>query len=86
MTNLSHSPLSSLTIEEIFSANPRTLTDSDHLALVVELRARRSEFQSQEAAKAAAGKKARVKPDTVSAPEAAKLDKPTSQLTLDDFL
>lgn len=86
MTDLAFSPLATVDIESIFAANPRELIPADHIRLVTELRARRSAFASDEAAKAAAGKKGRAKAEPISAPEAAKLDKPNSQLTLDDLI
>ena len=83
---LTITPLASVSIEDIFLLDPATLDRSDTERLVAELRRRRSEFASAEAAKQAQGKKAKVKSEAKPAAESAKLDKPTSQLTLDDLL
>lgn len=68
-----------------FSDDPLTLSDSQLSTLVLELRRRRSAFAADEAAKAAAGKSKRPKATAQSAPEAAALDKPVGELSLDDL-
>lgn len=83
------SPLASVpedTLGLIFSSDPRELTSADYSTLVLELRRRRSVHLAEEAAKAAKGKKAKEPKPIISAPEAAKLNKPTAELTLDDLL
>ena len=89
MTEIQLSPLASVpedTLGLIFSSDPRDLADTDYLTLVTELQRRRSIHLAEEAAKAAKGKKAKVEKAVISAPEAAKLNKPTAELTLDDLL
>lgn len=85
----SPSPLafaSEAALDLYFSADPLTLSDADHMRAIVELRRRRSEFASAEAAKSLLPKKARTRADTPSAPKAAALDKPASELSLGDML
>lgn len=85
--DLSHSPLSIMTVEDIFAADPADLADPDFDALVKELRRRRDVFAADEAAKASEGKKARAKRDpTITAATAAALDKPVGEVNLDDLL
>lgn len=87
--SIDNTPLAAVdpdSIKYIFDANPNTLSDADFKTLLVELRRRRSEFASSEAAKAAKGKSARALKPTLSAADAAKLDVPAGELTLDDLL
>lgn len=84
--SLEHTPLASVSIEDIFAAVPTKLTDAEYTTLILELRRRRSVHLAEEAAKAAKGKSAKApKPTAATAPEAAKADVPTSELTLDDL-
>lgn len=84
--SLDHTPLASVSIEEIFAADPTTLTDAEFAALVAEVRRRRSVFHAEEAAKQAKGKKASApKAPAMSAAETAKVDKPTSELDISDL-
>lgn len=69
----------------LFDADPTTLTDADLDALILELRRRRSVFASDEAAKAAAGRKARVKPTAASVAAPQTLDRPVTELSLEDL-
>lgn len=83
------SPLSSaLSIEDIFSLPPSTISDADLTRLVSELRRRRSEFLAAEAAKAMAAKKpkSKIDPSVKASATAAKLDKPSGELSLDDLI
>lgn len=68
----------------LFSSDPLEHTDAQRAALITELRRRRSVFASEEAAKALAGKTKRAKQGTDPA-DAAKLDKPAGELSLDDL-
>ncbi len=70
----------------LFESDPLVLTDAQLDVLVLELRRRRSDFASSEAAKAAAGKKSRTKPEPQSASALATLTKPTGEIELDDLL
>lgn len=72
-------------IDDLFTADPITLTASDRLRLINELRRRRSLHLSDEAAKAAKGKKAVTKSEPKPAAISAALDKPASELSLDDL-
>jgi len=73
-------------VTKLFDADPLTLTDAQLLALITELRRRRSVFASEEAAKALAGKAKRARGSNDASPEAAALaDKPTSEISLDDL-
>lgn len=80
------SPLASAdptSLNDLFRTDPTTLTDRQLDALVAELQRRRSLFASEEAAKAAAGRKARPKvTDPVSPSER---DKPPADINLDDL-
>lgn len=69
----------------LFEADPLTLTDSDISSLIIELRRRRNAFLADEAAKSLAPKKTRAKAETQSAPSAAAMDKPISEISLDDL-
>lgn len=75
-------------IDELFLADPLSLGDAQFDALITEMRRRRSAFASEEAAKAAKaakGKSAKEPKAKVDASVAAVLDKPISELTLDDL-
>lgn len=81
---MSDSPLTSASpnsLTVIFESDPMTLTDSQILAGINELRRRRNVFASEEAAKALAPKRAKAKSEATSTP----LDKPTSEISLDDL-
>lgn len=73
-------------IAELFKADPTTLDDTALTRLTIELRRRRSEFASQEAAAQSKPKATRAKAPALPAPEAAALDKPLAETGLDDFL
>lgn len=87
---LATSPLSTVPstdpIAAIFDADPAILTPTDHQRLLTELRRRRSEFASAEAAKAATPKAKRPKSAPVTPAQAAALDKPPGEVSLDDLL
>lgn len=89
MTNLP-SPLAeaspdSLTL--LFEHDPLTLSDAQIMTGITELRRRRSEFASAEAAKALAPRKTRTASTTPSsASDSVTLDKPTADIALDDLL
>jgi len=72
-------------LDLLFSSDPTTLSDREIERLVLELRRRRSEFLSSEATKALAPKKTRAKAEPQSAASAAALDKPLSEISLDDL-
>lgn len=72
-------------LDRVFGTDPMTHPPKDHCALVLELRRRRSEFLSSEAAKVLAPKKPRAKADPLTSAEAARLDKPVSEIGLDDI-
>lgn len=73
-------------LSALFSADPLTLSDDDILRGIHELRRRRNAFASEEAAKSLKPKSTRAKPGKPSAPEAASLDKPAGEISLDDLL
>lgn len=70
----------------LFEADPLTLDDASVLRAIHELRRRRSEFASAEAAKSLAPKKPRAKAPTLDAVNAAGADVPTAEVNLDDLL
>lgn len=72
-------------ISALFLADPGTLSDADHIKLILELRRRRNEFLSAEAAAQSKPKAARKAP-ALPAAEAAALDKPLTETGLEDFL
>lgn len=72
-------------LTRLFEADPTTITDAELTTLIVELRRRRNAFLSEEAAKSLAPKKARTKSDPIPASVAAALDKPVSELDLEDL-
>lgn len=84
MTDIS--PLTTVSIEDIFSSDPRELPQDQLISLVRELRRRRSEFLAKEAATQAKGKAAKTKPIPVPASTAAALDKPSGELDISDLL
>lgn len=79
-------------ISELFKADPLTLDETALTKLVSELRRRRNDFLSAEAAAAAKPKATRAKASAADkaaladSAKAAELDKPTHELTLDDML
>ncbi len=74
----------SLTV--LFESDPLTLTDAQTLTAITELRRRRNVFASEEAAKALAPKKTRTKAQpAANASQAAQLDKPIGEVSLDDL-
>lgn len=72
-------------ISELFAADPMTISDDDLNRLIAEVRRRRNEFLSQEAAAAAKPKSTRTKAAAPTAETAAILDKPVSELTADEL-
>lgn len=68
----------------LFANDPLTHTQAELLDLCAELRRRRSVFASEEAVKALKPKAAKVKRGSEPA-DAAKLDKPAGELSLDDL-
>lgn len=70
----------------LFNNDPLDLTDDQLLRAIHELRRRRSEFASAEAAKSLAPKKPRAKAPTLDAVNAAGADVPTAEVNLDDLL
>lgn len=88
MTEPAPSPLSttdpdSLTI--LFDSDPLELSEKQIMSGILELRRRRNAHLSEEAAKALAPKRTRAKADPQSAASAAKLDKPITEVSLDDL-
>lgn len=70
----------------LFESDPLNLSDAEVMRAIHELRRRRSEFASQEAAKSLAPKKPRAKAPTLDAVNAAGADVPTAEVNLDDLL
>lgn len=88
MTDAPASPLLAVdpdALSILFEADPLTLSDAQLTALVTELRRRRNEFTAQEAAKALKPKATRTKAQPQSPAAAAALDKPVTELSLDDL-
>lgn len=86
MSDLPPTPLAEVdpdSITRLFEADPLDLTDEEIENLINELRRRRVVFLAKEAADKPA--RARVKPEVLTAPEAAVADKPFTELTLDDL-
>ena len=82
MTDLPADPIAAM-----FDADPQSLTDAQFQALIHEVRRRRSVFASEEAAKALAPKRARSRPEPSDAPPSpSTLDKPITEVNLDDLL
>lgn len=82
------SPLASTNpdaIGQLFSTDPTTLSDPDLDTLILEVRRRRNEFNSTEAAKLAKGKSAKEPKPPIDAATAAAMDKPPGELSLDDL-
>lgn len=69
----------------LFSVDPLTLSTSDRMSLIRELRRRRNEFTASEAAEKSKGKRARTKPDPMTSSEIAALAKPTTEIDLGDL-
>lgn len=76
-------PLPDDAIAAIFSADPTSLSDAEFNALIAEFRRRRNVFASEEAA---ASLKAKKSKPTVTPVDPAMLDKPASEVSLDDLL
>lgn len=79
-------------LASIFDADPRPQTAEELAAFdravregIVELQRRRNVFAAEEAAKSLAPKKTRSKAEAQPAAKAAALDKPTTEVTLDDL-
>jgi len=72
-------------ITRAFEADPMTLTDTQLDALVVELRRRRNAFLAQEATKQLNKKEKPKAEPPVPAVVQAKLDKPPSELNINDL-
>lgn len=73
-------------ITRAFEVDPLTLSNADGEAVYLELRRRRNAFLSQEAAKAAQGRAKRTKAEPQTSTQAAKLDKPESEISINDLL
>lgn len=85
---MNESPLTSASpdsLSVLFESDPTTLTDDQLMSLINELRRRRNVFTAEEAAKATAPKSKRTKAEPSTPSTAAELDKPTSELSLDDL-
>lgn len=82
-------PLSTVNEEAIaaaFEADPMTLDDATLDLIVTELRRRRNAFLAAEAAKQIKKKdKERITPEPLTAAQQAVVDKPPSEITLDDI-
>lgn len=88
MTDTPPSPLATVdadALSVLFEADPLTLTDAQFMALIVELRRRRNEFTAAEAAKALKPKSTRTRATPQSTAASAALDKPPSEVSLDDL-
>lgn len=86
---LALSPLSTVdpaALDTLFLSDPMTLSDADILRTVTELRRRRSVFASEEAAKSLAAKKPKSRAAPTTDANAATVDKPASEITMDDLL
>lgn len=68
------------------STDPTTLDDAQIARMVREVRRRRSEFASREAAEQAAGKAKRARTPPTSTTSAAALDRPVSEIGLADLM
>ncbi len=73
-------------ITALFEADPLTLSGADLMRLILELRRRRNAFASEEAAKALKPKATRTKASPEAVTRAPILDKPITELGLDDLL
>lgn len=76
-------PLPDDAIAAIFDADPMPLPDSEFNILITEFRRRRNVFASEEAAASLKAKKAKP---TLVASNPVMLDKPASEVSLDDLL
>lgn len=79
-------PLPDDAIALMFESDPAALDDSTFTALIHEFRRRRNVFLSDEAAASLKAKKSRVAVQPSTPSLAAKLDKPASEVELDDLL
>lgn len=70
----------------LFEADPTSLSDADLLTLIHELRRRRNVFLSEEAAASLKAKKTRATPEPSTPARAAALDKPASEIDLEDLV
>jgi len=70
----------------LFESDPLTLTDAQLDSMILGLRRRRNAFFAEEAAKSLKPKSTRAKAGTVDAATSALLDKPASELSLDDLM
>ena len=85
---MTESPLSAPSpdsLSDLFLSDPTTLSDGKLTSLILELRRRRSEFQSAEAAKALAPKRVTKVKGKVDAAVSADLDKPATEIDLEDL-
>lgn len=69
----------------LFEADPLTLSDSDIMALILELRRRRNAFAAEEAAASLKPKGTRAKAPSLTPAEAVKADTPIGEISLDDL-
>lgn len=76
-------PLPDDSIAAIFAADPTSLSDAEFNALITEFRRRRNVFASEEAAASLKAKKSKPTPTPV---DPAMLDKPASEVSLEDLL
>lgn len=82
------SPLTSTSADSlvlIFDTDPLDRTDAEILTAIHELRRRRNAFTADEAAKALKPKSTRTKAEPSNPSSAAALDKPASEINLDDL-
>jgi hypothetical protein len=88
MTDLPPSPLEGVSpdaLTVLFESDPLTLTDAQLLSLISELRRRRNEFTAAEAVKALKPKTTRTRATPQSPAASAAIDKPLTELSLDDL-
>jgi hypothetical protein len=69
----------------IFEGDPLERTEAEVLLAIQELHRRRNAFTSDEAAKSLKPKATRTKAEKQEPQEAAKLDKPPTEISLDDI-
>jgi len=72
-------------LTRLFEADPTSVSDAELVVLVTELRRRRNAFLAEEAAKSLAPKAKRTPPGVVPSSVAAVLDKPVSEIDLNDI-
>lgn len=72
-------------LDLVFTSGPTTLSDAHLNGLILELRRRRNEFLSSEAAKSLAPKKVKPKLGEVTPTSAVLADKPPAELDLGDI-